>query len=343
MKKEQNKTGLIIAAFLFSLGFTLIIKWLQNAPVWHASTFTFTASNFFTVILTGTLFGKLLLYNSRVPVEKSRQRIIPSIVLFILITIFISYFFLALGMLVLFFIQGSDPAAIPGILIRESSGAIKSLGVGLLIIYALFFYSIWQQAIKREQSLREENLSYKYRNLKNQVNPHFLFNSLNTLSEMIYTDTAKADMYIRKLAGIYRYILEHEESYEVLLNKEIEFVKNYFELQKERSGDKIDLQIDLHNTQQMRIVPVSIQTLVENALKHNVASEKQPLTISIYQQDEYICVSNPVQKKNSLSGTLGTGLENLKERVRLITGKEMVVNEDNNYFLVKLPVIENEL
>jgi LytS/YehU family sensor histidine kinase len=132
----------------------------------------------------------------------------------------------------------------------ELPGAIKSFSIWILLGSAFFFYTIWRQAIEREQQLREENLKYKYKNLKTQVNTHFLFNSLNTLSEIIYADTKKADNYIQKLSEIYRYILEHEETDWIPLNEELAFVNQYFELQKEREDDKIRLDIDFQNLKQ---------------------------------------------------------------------------------------------
>jgi LytS/YehU family sensor histidine kinase len=222
---------------------------------------------------------------------------------------------------------------------RIGSRAIISLSVGLFVCCIVFFYTTWRQAIEREQKLREENLKYRYRTLKTQVNPHFLFNSLNTLSEIVYADAKKADNYIQKLSGIYRYILDNEETDLIPLNKEIEFVKQYFDLQKERDENKIQLDIDLKNTDKFKIVPVSLQILVENALKHNVISEEKPLKIHIHGDDGYISISNNMQRKSTLNNSSGTGLSNLNERVKLITGKEIIINQNNNQFTVKLPLI----
>ena len=189
--------------------------------------------------------------------------------------------------------------------------------------------------------MREENLKYKYQNLKSQVNPHFLFNSLNTLSEIVYEDAKIADKYIQKLSGIYRYILENEEIDLVPLNKEIEFVKQYFDIQKVRDNNKILLEIDCQDADEFKVVPVSLQILVENALKHNSRSEKSALKIRIERMNDVIVVSNNIQRKNILENELKTGLLNLKERVRLILDKNLILEEDNNRFIVKLPIIKS--
>jgi LytS/YehU family sensor histidine kinase len=169
---------------------------------------------------------------------------------------------------------------------------------------------------------------------------HFLFNSLNTLSEIVYADAGKADSYIQKLSGIYRYILNNEETDLIPLDREIEFVRCYLELQKERDGNKIQAVIDVMNADKFRIIPVSLQLLVENALKHNSVSEEKPLEIRIYAEAGYVVVSNTVQRKNVLSDSYGMGLSNLKERIKLIIRKEMLVSQENNRFTVKIPLID---
>ncbi len=187
--------------------------------------------------------------------------------------------------------------------------------------------------------MREKNLKYKYINLKTQVNPHFLFNSLNTLSELVYEDPKKADNYIQKLSGIYRYILDYEETDLIPLDEEVMFVKQYLDLQKERVGDKVQLNINIKNVNRYKVMPVSLQTLVENVLKHNSVSENNPLKINICKEGMFVVVSNNIQKKNVLDNSNGTGLANLKERVKLVTGMEMVVNHNNKEFTVKIPII----
>lgn len=187
--------------------------------------------------------------------------------------------------------------------------------------------------------MREENLKYQYRTLKTQVNPHFLFNSLNVLSEIIYVDVKRADCYIQKLSGIYRYILDHEKTDLIALEQELEFVRQYFSLQQERDEDKIRLEVEVEDAEKYQIVPISLQILVENALKHNLASKENPLEISIRRENDFIIVSNRMQRKNRLDISLGTGLANLKERVRLITGKKLIIKEGNSVFEVQLPIV----
>ena len=266
--------------------------------------------------------------------------IIPAFLLFMVIILLISLMVIGVQIYLFHLIMGLDTTHFINNLFEvEFPQTIKYYSVCALIASAFFFYSSWQQAVDREQQLREENLKYKYRTLKTQVNPHFLFNSLNTLSEIIYEDTRKADNYIQQLASIYRYILDNEETDLIPLKEEIRFVNRYFSLQKERDGEKIQLEINIRQVERYSIVPISLQILVENALKHNSASEKNPLRIIIQNEDDpFIVISNNMQKRSTWSNSPGTGLSNLKERVRLIMGKEMTIETEQNRFTVKLPI-----
>ena len=163
---------------------------------------------------------------------------------------------------------------------------------------------------------------------------------MNTLSELVYEDPKKADHYIQKLAAVYRYILDHEENDLISLEEELAFVKQYFQLQQERAGNKVQLDVDIQNPEKYRVIPVSLQLLVENALKHNAMSADCPLKIHIGNENGYVTVSNRLQKKNIIDHATGTGLTNLKERVRLITGKDVIIHQENNTFAVSLPVLE---
>lgn len=334
---KKNKTIiLLVAAVLFSFGFIIIMRLAQNLNISDITTAVFGVTNLLSILSISYLFNKILASNSTKPVAELKKRLIPSFVFCLLSTIFIALSLYLLGNYTIFWIKGWSMTNMTNMI---GTGAIISLSVGLFICCTVFLYTTWRQAINQEQKLREENLRYQYRTLKAQVNPHFLFNSLNTLSEIVYQDAKKADNYIQKLSGIYRYILDNENIDLIPLSKELEFVTKYFELQRERDGNKIDLKIQVSDSEKFRIIPVSLQILVENALKHNLVSENNPLKINIYKEDTFIVVSNNIQRKNRMDNSYGTGLTNLKDRIKLITGREMVVDQENNKFIVKTPII----
>ena len=182
-------------------------------------------------------------------------------------------------------------------------------------------------------------MRYHYETLKNQLNPHFLFNSLNTLSSIIYHDVQQADKFIFKLSSVYRYILDQHESKLVSLDNELTFVRDFFFLQQLRDGDRIHLEIEVDQPSRYQILPVSLQLLVENALKHNMATTEKPLNIKISMSgNQYLMVKNNRQPKQQLEGSFQIGLKNLNERVTMITGKDLIVEKNEEMFSVKIPI-----
>ena len=339
MKKRKKTIALLVAAVLFSFGFSMIVSLSQGLPPFDMTTIVFGITILISVLSIGYLYNRILESNSTKSVVQLKKRLIPSFLFLLLATAFIALSLYYAGGFVLFKLRGWNTA---NFFSRIDLSAIISLSIGLLLCCIVFLYATWQQAVAREQQLREKNLKYRYRTLKTQVNPHFLFNSLNTLSEIIYEDTPRADRYIQRLAGVYRFILDHEETDLVPLREELDFVNQYFSLQSERDEHKIYLDIRVKNAEQYSIIPISLQILIENALKHNAASVEQPLRMEITNDDNYVVVSNNIQRKSILSDSSGMGLLNLQERAQLITHKEVVISGENNRFIVKLPVIKSQ-
>jgi len=214
----------------------------------------------------------------------------------------------------------------------------KGAGIGLLFASPIFFFVPWQQSLKREFELREQNLIFQNETLKNQVNPHFLFNSLNTLSSLINAEVETAGQFISKLSVIYRYILDNSSKAKVPLNDEIDFIRDYFYMHQIRNEGKISLNIDIKdNGDKYEILPVSLQLLIENAIKHNMATVEKPLEIHLFLEDGYIVVANNLQKMATRKESTKIGLKNLNERVRLLTGKEIIISESEDNFSVKVP------
>jgi len=220
----------------------------------------------------------------------------------------------------------------------EMKGFIVATLVGFAIGALVFFYSQWSDALKREQKLAQEKLIFQYETLRNQVNPHFLFNSLNTLSSLVRTNPELSEEYIQKFSAIYRYILENQESNLVPLSYELQFVRDYFSLQKIRDEEKISLKIQLNNEEKLEVLPVSLQLLVENALKHNSATRGNPLEIVIHNEGlDKLVVRNNLQPKTNITASSKKGLENLNERSRLILNREIEILQSENSFVVKIP------
>jgi LytS/YehU family sensor histidine kinase len=177
--------------------------------------------------------------------------------------------------------------------------------------------------------------------LKNQIDPHFIFNSLNTLSFLISSDPHNAKLYNDTLAKVYHYILRNREKDLVLLHEEIEFISNYFYLLKIRFGNSINMVIEISDVdaEEFLILPISVQSLVENAIKHNEFSDATPLSISVSVTSNYVLVKNRINLKTYPVPTPRIGLTNLDNRYKLITGRSILIDNSANIFTVKLPII----
>lgn len=221
----------------------------------------------------------------------------------------------------------------------EFRGWFKTTTAGLIFGGIVLITVLWQDALKREQKLREENLIFQNETLINQVNPHFLFNSLNTISSLINSQPEAAENFINNLSSFYRYILENGQKDKVPLQAELDFLKKYFSMHEVRDEKKIFLNIETMEPGEYEILPVSLQILLENAIKHNIATRENPLTISVYIEDKQIVVKNNMQKMSSQVASTGIGLKNLTERISLITGKVLIVDETDSFFTVKMPLL----
>lgn len=220
----------------------------------------------------------------------------------------------------------------------ELSFGNKRLFGWLVFFTVAFFYALWRNTASREQKLVEENLKYKYNVLKAHVNPHFLFNSLNSLSELVHVSAEKSEAFIEQLSKIYRYLIENESKDWISLQDELDFVNRYFDLQMVRKEHKVQLIIDADSTENKEVIPASIQLLVENAIKHNSFTAESPLLIKVHVEEDNLTVSNPIRKKSVLPNGTQTGLDNLEQRVELSLAKPLRIKDDGKEFSVILPL-----
>ncbi|HEX6426498.1 MAG TPA: histidine kinase [Niastella sp.] len=197
------------------------------------------------------------------------------------------------------------------------------------------------EKLKKEQ-LERARAEAELEALKNQIDPHFIFNSLNTLSHLIEKDPVKAKQFNDNLADVYRYILQNKVRELVLLHEEMLFLNDYFSLIKIRFEQAVQLQIGINPAlyDQYLIPPISLQILVENAIKHNEFTDAVPLVITIEMQNDELIIHNQVRKKILRKASSRIGLQNLGERYKLTTSKEISVTESTSDFTVSLPVLK---
>jgi hypothetical protein len=342
MKTQKSYTKLIyffIILFFFCAGVAMYAKWQQTGTPFVPETILYFCIVFFISTCTGLLAIKVLRYiETKTHLVK---QVIPALLVFYIGVYVISYLSITLGVFVWFLIKGRSLAEFfPHLFKYELSAPSSNLMIWLLIATLMFFYILWKKAMDREKKLSEEKLLYQYETLKQQVNPHFLFNSLNTLSSLILANASLADTFINKLSCIYRYILENKDVEFVDLKTEIEFAKDYFYLLQIRDGEKIHLTVEWEEKNRYKILPISLQILIENALKHNLATKESPLRITIKQEsDDFITVRNNLQRKINIEHSSLIGLKNLAERIKLITQREMIIKETKEEFIVTIPLI----
>ena len=209
------------------------------------------------------------------------------------------------------------------------------------IYEAIYFLNKWKNSHTEAERLKKENMRGQLETLQNQVNPHFLFNSLNTLASIIPEDPKTAVAFVQHLSNVYRCILEIKDKQVITIREELECIKSYEFLLGIRFGNNLSIHRDItENTMDRFIVPLSLQILLENALKHNIASKKQPLIITFNVEGNTLIVRNNLQPKIEPSTSTKTGLSNIRSRYKLLVNKDIEVIESDEEFIVKLPIIE---
>ena len=210
-----------------------------------------------------------------------------------------------------------------------------------IIHESVYTFEKWSQTISETEKLKKANLQSQLDSLKQQVNPHFLFNSLNTLSSLIDEDTEKAELFIEELSSVYRYLLQTNENALTSLRDELTFIESYFHLLKTRYGSGIDLQVRIADGyQDAQLPPLTLQMLVENAVKHNVILGDQPLQIRIETTDSgRLMVANNVQRKNVRVASNGVGLANIATKYQLLGHTGLEIQHTETVFCVTLPLM----
>ncbi|TNE54469.1 MAG: histidine kinase [Bacteroidetes bacterium] len=203
----------------------------------------------------------------------------------------------------------------------------------------LSFYLELEHTVAEKAKLERQHVESQLEGLRNQVNPHFLFNSLNTLVYLIPEDPDKAVRFVQQLSKVYRYVLESRDTRMIPLHEELEFLHSYIFLLKERFGENLQVTIaDLNGQAESEIVPLSLQMLFENAIKHNVVSSGKPLRIEVFAENGHLVVRNTLQRKNQVMDSTGIGLDNIRARYRMLTDREVGVIVSQEYFTVLLPL-----
>ncbi len=227
-------------------------------------------------------------------------------------------------------------------LIRSIIGSVLLSAIYIGFYEALYFINALGRSIKEQEQLKRENVVSQLEQLKNQVKPHFLFNSLNTLMSIIPEDADLALDYVQNLSKAYRYILEIKDRKLVSLQEELECIRAYIFLLEIRFGENLLVEIDETGfLENHHLPPLSLQLLVENAVKHNIISAKKPLKIKIHKNEmDQLIVSNNLQEKQQTMPSTGTGLSNIKNRYEILSNQSIEINKTKDNFSVAIPLIK---
>lgn len=296
---------MLIAAFLISIPDLLIIRYLNQSYKWN---------------------NKLLI------------RIIIELCLTVFVAVFGSILITLLVNWISMYKEGLASVLITNALIFAVVNILM-----MVILEAWHFFIESDKAKIKSETLERELSQVRFEVLKNQINPHFMFNSLNVLSGLIEKDVAKAQLFIDEFAHIYRYVLETIEKPVVSLNEELDFIRSYIFLQQIRYGESLSFKVNLPaDLLGMLLPPLSLQLVLENAIKHNIVNQSQPLNIDISHDSSWLIVKNNMQRKISSNVSTGLGQKNLVKRYAMICEDIPQFMVESNNYIVRLPLIQTD-
>lgn len=289
-----------------------------------------------------TQWGGIIFVNSLIDrkIKWIEQPILRSIVGILSLVVYSVFIFSVVQFIMLYILYGTIPSEAWEMVSKSIVYTLLISSFLSLIFTAIGFFKAWKKALVSSEKLKTEMMAYKYESLRNQINPHFLFNSFNVLSDLVYADQAMAVKFINQLSDLFRYVLDSRDKELVPLSDELAFMQSYIYLLKTRFEDKLDLKIDLTAEPDELIVPMTLQLLVENAVKHNEVSEAFPLQIRIRRNADFLEVENSLRVKRVGEDSKNTGLKNIIQQFSYFTERQIVVSDTNGKFLVRVPVLK---
>jgi len=229
---------------------------------------------------------------------------------------------------------------------EEPKNYVISTAIAMVVsmfFHLIYFYKKSQENKVKEQKIIAGTASAKFESLKNQIDPHFLFNSLNVLSSLIEENPDNAQRFTSSLSKVYRYVLEQKDKDLVSVEEELSFAKTYMNLLKMRFENSVFYEVAETQNPEAKVVPLSLQLLLENTVKHNIASESKPLNIRIYEKGDYLVIENDYQKKDVLQDRKGVGLQNIVDRYSIITNKKVRIEQTAEHFRVEIPMLTKQI
>jgi hypothetical protein len=349
--KELKQSSIL--CFKIALIFTLVFTLIQGSFDVESLLTTFLVSSIYSFgIGFGVGFINSFLDKKWDWLEQTNLRVYFGIIATILYTVPVV---LGIDYLTFVVFQRMDPTEFlsPRMLWIHLFYIILTLGVSVFM-HARSFMMNWKQASKTEvtqQKIIAGTANAKFETLKNQIDPHFLFNSLNVLSSLIEENPENAQRFTTSLSKIYRYVLEQKDKELVSVEEELSFAKTYMNLLKMRFENSLFYELPIQEDgiassiamTDAKVVPLSLQLLLENTVKHNVVSEQKPLHIRIYIEGDYLAIQNDFQKKEVIQSRQGVGLQNIVDRYSIITKRKVLIEQNEKTFTVKIPILTKQI
>jgi len=340
MKHLKNIAVVLFISVIITFGFDFFLGGINN------SIETIALNILYGVIIGGSIslsgFISRFVLNR---IDSSSQPIKTYVVLLISVTLYISFAVFFTNAIWAKFVLGYNLSSFftnPGTLIVS----VITIFIGLIIYFIILSKNYFGKLLEAEKEIQEANAQsakFQYDLLKSQVNPHFLFNSLNILSSLIQKNPVKAEEYTITLARIYSYILEHQDDDVVTVNEEIDFVKKYALLQSIRFDNNFNLKINFLEDKKTNkyIVPMTMQLLLENVFKHNIISSEKKMLVTINITDTKIEILNIITKKTQ-SSSYNIGLNTIKKRYKVLSSTEIIISDNKTEFKVEIPLLSLE-
>jgi sensor histidine kinase YesM len=227
-------------------------------------------------------------------------------------------------------------------LFLASTWFLFALGVSGVntVLFIGYFIEKWKDTLVQAERLEKEKAQIQFDNLKNQLNPHFLFNALTSLNTLITENPVLASRFLQQMSKVYRYVLQNRDKNSVSLQTELDFIKNYVFLAETRFEGALKIKFEISTEAlESAIVPVTLQILIENAMKHNVIDNDKPLSIDVFSSGDYLVVTNNLQKRKTVETSNKQGLANLESLYRFMTERPLILETTDSRFTVKVPLL----
>lgn len=335
-KRLPTMLGISFATGVFFFTFFTEDQSFKNLLISFAVSFLYSF-----VFVFGNYYTNGYLNSKYSWIDDTRTRMILGVVATLFVNVILVFVCNYINFIVL---QKNDPAQF----FSGSMGFVNWLiiNVALLIsaiMHAKGFVEEWKKATRREvveQKLIAKSANAQFESLKNQLDPHFLFNSLNVLSSLIDENPTQAQRFTAYMSKIYRYVLEQKDKELVTVEEEIEFAKIYCDLLKTRFEDSVSFEFKVNESDlKFFVVPLALQLLLENCIKHNFATSSKPLNIKIYSENGYLFIENNLQHREQVKESAGIGLSNIVQRYSILTKQNVFIEKSSDFFRVKIPIL----